>query len=78
MVLFRCKRSGNIMKVTQVDDIVAMRKHESYTEVLNEAIVAVKAEETDAHADEATQRPVEARVLKKRGRPPKVAEDVVI
>ncbi len=30
---FRCKRSGNTIKIDSPDDIEAMRKHEGYEEV---------------------------------------------
>ncbi len=32
-VTFRCKRSGNTVSFSNEDDIAALRKHESYTEV---------------------------------------------
>lgn len=33
MIAFRCKRSGNVIKVDSPDDIESMRKHEGYEEV---------------------------------------------
>lgn len=65
MVLFKCKRSGNIMAVFVQSDIDVMRKHESYTEVSNvEAKETIEAETgQEAHADETVL------IKKRRGRP---------
>jgi len=64
MATFRCTRSGNTIEVTDDTDLVAIRKHESYTEVVHEA-------STDAPVKVA-EAP-ETKVLKKRGRPPNSA-----
>lgn len=80
MAIFRCKRSGNTVRFTNENDIDGMRKHEGYEEVLNETDAPIQKETYAhaAHADEAEERPVETRVLKKRGRPPKATEIVEI
>lgn len=69
MIQFRCKRSGNILRVTQVDDIVAMRKHESYEEVFD---APVAEGSVDVPAVAPAEKP------KRRGRPPGKVEELVI
>lgn len=66
MVTFRCKRSGNTVSFTNPDDIAGLRKHEGYTEVLNEAETAEKTVETIEAKKE--ERPL---LKLKRGRPRK-------
>lgn len=62
---FKCKRSGNLVSFTNENDIAGLRKHEGYTEVLDNA-EAPKTIET------ITQTPPIKEVLKLRGRPRKV------
>ena len=63
MAIFRCNRSGNTMSVNNEDDIAVMRKHEGYTEVVNEA---------STNAPIKVSQAPKAEVLKHRGRPRKV------
>lgn len=37
-VSFRCKRSGNVVKFTNENDIAGLRKHEGYEEVIDNAL----------------------------------------
>lgn len=53
-VTFRCKRSGNVVKFTNENDIAGLRKHEGYEEVIEQ-----KKEED----------PIATIVVKARGRP---------
>lgn len=65
MANFRCNSNGTIISFTNEDDIAGLRKHEGYTEVLDE-----KANETKTTIQEPA--PEEKRqVLIRRGRPPK-------
>lgn len=65
-VAFRCKRSGNVVKFTNENDIAGLRKHEGYEEVKDEAIETIEIEKTT---------PKE--VLKKLGRPAKQRQDFI-
>ncbi len=58
-VVFRCKRSGNCVKFSNENDIAELRKHESYEEVLPNAIIPKQIE-----------KPI-AKEPPKRGRPRK-------
>lgn len=42
-VFFRCKRSGNLVSFSNENDIAGLRKHESYDEVIENAVQEVKA-----------------------------------
>lgn len=56
-VAFRCKRSGNLVRFQNPDDIAGLRKHEGYEEVIQD--VTLKENEWPAPSEE----------VRKRGRP---------
>ena len=62
MVIFICKRSGNKLEVSNINDIIATRKHECYKEVKN-----------DVQIEEIKEAPKKEIItiasVKKRGRP---------
>jgi len=60
-VTFRCKRSGNTVSFANENDILSMRKHEGYDEVIDHGMQE-KVQVQDAPAQE----------VKRRGRPKKV------
>jgi hypothetical protein len=65
MVEFRCKRSGNVVRFSNPQDIDGLRNHEGYEEVKHE---------TNANPDEAVQIPQTSEkevLMKRRGRPKK-------
>lgn len=85
MIEFICKRSGNKVSFSKIDDINLMRKHEGYTEVKNEIETEsitntnVKQEDGKSIIDNPSEskngkeneRKEDGKVLKKRGRPSK-------
>ena len=62
MALFRCNQSGNVVEFRQDYDIIEMRRHPQYTEVVTSAVVEV--EKVDGTRQTLTLK-------KPMGRPPK-------
>lgn len=77
MTQFRCKRSGNLVSFTNEDDIKGLRKHEGYTEVIENVEVKTteNANENAPHEENAHEeirpRVLKIPIIKKRGRPTK-------
>ena len=69
MATFKCKRSGNTVSFNNEDDIFQMRKHEEYTEVLNERPRTERIAEEEKAGKDADEK--EVLISKKRGRPKK-------
>jgi len=72
MATFRCLRSGNTTIFTDENDIAGLRKHEGYTEVLDE----IKLPEAEDAKEPPLPENAKAEVItlesiKKRGRPKK-------
>jgi hypothetical protein len=66
-VTFRCKRSGNTVSFTNLDDIEGLRKHEGYTEVFS------TQGEAYGENEKVQETPAEVLIVKKRrGRQPVV------
>ena len=65
-MLFKCRRSGNIINIEQPDDVERMKTHEEYSIVE----VPVEANTNTNEAVEVTEAP-KTEVLKRRGRPRK-------
>jgi hypothetical protein len=65
-VTFICKRSGNKVSFSNENDIAGLRKHEGYTEELQDA-QATETLQTESHQ----AAPKEVLTLK-RGRPAKI------
>jgi hypothetical protein len=63
---FRCKRSGNLMTVSDDTAVAELRKHESYEEVLST--------QGDPHgkSQEVQETPEKVLIKKRRGRQPVV------
>ena len=64
MATFRCKRSGNTVSFVNDGDIEGLRKHEGYTEVIDNAETTKTIE-----AKPSEEKTIE---VKKRGRPRKI------
>jgi hypothetical protein len=66
-VTFRCKRSGNTVSFTNLNDIEGLRKHEGYDEVFpTQGEPNGKSQEVQETAEEVLI------VKKRRGRPPAI------
>lgn len=53
MATFKCNQSGNTVEFTQEHEILEMRKHQGYTEVVvEEPVVAPKATKKTVKQDE--------------------------
>lgn len=66
MTTFKCKRSGNFVSFSNVNDIEGLRKHEGYVEVTD--VEAPKAIETKS-----PEAPAKEVLTLRKGRPPKQA-----
>jgi hypothetical protein len=64
MTTFKCRRSGNFVSFTNVNDIEGMRKHEGYVEIID--VEAPKALETKS-----PETPTKEVLTLRKGRPPK-------
>ena len=66
MTTFKCKRSGNFVSFSNVNDVEGMRKHEGYVEVTDvEAPKAIEVQSPEA--------PTKEVLTLRKGRPPKQA-----
>ncbi len=63
MTTFKCKRSGNFVSFSNVNDVEGLRKHEGYEEVDAETIKTIEVQSPKAPAKEV--------LTLKRGRPVK-------
>ena len=64
MTTFKCRRSGNFVSFTNVNDIEGMRKHEGYTEIID----AETCKTIEAKPPETSTKEV---LTLRRGRPAK-------
>lgn len=85
MATFRCKRSGNTVTFTKVADIVDMRKHEGYDEIVysplmvepddvkyeHPEVIEAKVIEPVAVECEQIEQVTQVKAVKTRGRPRK-------
>ena len=65
MTTFKCKRSGNFVSFSNVNDVEGLRKHEGYEEVHAEAPKAIETKSPEA--------PTKEVLTLRKGRPPKQA-----
>ena len=65
MTTFKCKRSGNFVSFSNVNDIEGLRKHEGYEEVHAETIKTIETKSPEA--------PTKEVLTLRKGRPPKQA-----
>lgn len=68
MAVFRCKRSGNTITMMNENDIIGLRQHEGYEEVLEQGVDHGMQEKRQEAAPQV--RPMVISVAK-RGRPRK-------
>lgn len=89
-VSFRCKRSGNVVSFVHAQDIDWMRKEAEYEELKDESKTESNAQinakqevgkslvdnpDEGYNAEDAGQK--DAKVLKRRGRPRNIEQDVI-
>lgn len=65
MTTFKCKRSGNFVSFSNVNDVEGLRKHEGYEEVHAETIKAIETKSPKTTTKEV--------LTLRKGRPPKQA-----
>ena len=65
MTTFKCKRSGNFVSFSNVNDVEGLRKHEGYEEVYAETIKTIEVQSPEA--------PTKEVLTLRKGRPPKQA-----
>lgn len=63
MTTFKCKRSGNFVSFSNVNDVEGLRKHEGYEEVHAETIKTIEVQSPKTTTKEV--------LTLRKGRPPK-------